>query len=204
MASRVSESIPTSIGVPGDLPPVSVLLPVLNERRYLRDCLASLVGPGLPGHPRDPGARRRIQRRKRGDRGVLRRSTGPSRRQPPHHGGSRHERRDRGCERADRLPGRRPHAVRAGLRSPVRHDIARDRGRERRRPDACGGYDELWTGRGGGDFVAFGASGPGCSTTRTAGSRRTPYTSAAGGARRSRISEDTTRLCCSGRPRTRN
>ena len=35
--------IPTSAGGPGDLPPVSILLPVLNERQYLRDYLDSLA-----------------------------------------------------------------------------------------------------------------------------------------------------------------
>ncbi len=40
--------IPTSPGDPGELPPVSILLPVLNERHYLRDCLDSLARQDYP------------------------------------------------------------------------------------------------------------------------------------------------------------
>jgi glycosyltransferase involved in cell wall biosynthesis len=36
------------MGVSGDRPSVSVLLPVLNERHFLRDCLTSLVGQDYP------------------------------------------------------------------------------------------------------------------------------------------------------------
>lgn len=38
----------TSTVVPGDMPAISVLLPVLNERRHLRDCLDSLVQQDYP------------------------------------------------------------------------------------------------------------------------------------------------------------
>ncbi len=40
--------IPASAGGPGELPSVSILLPVLNERHYLRDCLDSLARQDYP------------------------------------------------------------------------------------------------------------------------------------------------------------
>ena len=48
VARAVSDTSPVSTDVDGDLPPVSVLLPVLNERHFLHDCLASLIAQDYP------------------------------------------------------------------------------------------------------------------------------------------------------------
>ena len=124
------------------MPTVSVLLPTLNERATVVDCLESLlaqdyqrlveilvVDGGSTDGTRDLVAAYAFSR--------------PTCGQPAHHRRCRAQYRSSRRQRRGDLPRRRPFPICEHLRSPLRRGASRDRRHQRRRSNEPGRYDEL-------------------------------------------------------------
>ena len=185
------------------MPTTTIVLPTLNERAHITDCLASLTAQQgadvvevlvVDGGSTD-GTREIVAAHPR---------PRPPGRQPA---GDRRRRHERGHRRGDRgpaVPGGRPHDLRLRLRGALRRGAGGLGCGQRRRPDAAGGGEPLRARRRRRDLLTP-RHGPGQVPLRggtARGRHRVPRVLAS--RRRSSTQGATTRSPSSGRPRTRS
>ena len=183
-------------------PPVTILLPTLNERAFVTDCLDSLRAQDYL-HRRDPGRRWRLDGWNARHRGALWRH-GSSGRQSEGDGRRRHERRPRRSTQRCHRSCRCPHPLRQRLRLVQRRSIAADRRSGGRRADAALSGSRPSAGRSLRSPHHRSASDLAVSITAIGSKRSTPCTSERSARQRSSMPAGTTTRISSGRLKIRS